>query len=517
MAAYAGTSQSVGYTNGSNGGVPMANGTTARRRDGLLRMPNIVPLAVGMIIGQRYEIVSVVAHGGMGVIYEAADVHLGKRRCAIKALLDDGMTPADQIEAASWFGREAELLSTLHHPLIPNISDYFSDNSEHYLVMDFVDGQTLEGVLLNEGQPGLPVRKVVEWGRQICTVLQYLHTQPVPVIFRDLKPANIMVTKDRTLKLIDFGIARALDAKRTGQAVHTMIGTPGYCPPEQYQGLADIQSDIYSLGATLHHLISGRNPQNEQPFSFCPLSTLIPTIDPTVESAIAKALSLPASDRFTSAKEFSQALKPNKAVSNRRSQRTAVAPTLPPPSPSVAPPPSPSVAPPPQTTPLPSPGRMVDVSARLLSWPPFCACCCEPATTWFTASHSRTRGKRVKHTDTHSWAIPCCSRCKAHMDAFDLAKGFVFFAMFVSVLSYFVNVLAGQQVALVVGISIALALIVAARSQYKKAQRLKCTTCATIRSPVVYKGWNGSIQYFHFRNGTYANAFIQENNKKIVG
>jgi eukaryotic-like serine/threonine-protein kinase len=138
--------------------------------------------------------------------------------------------------------------------------------------------------------------------------LEYLHTRQPPVIFRDLKPSTIMRETAGTLKLIDFGIARRLDTKRTEQTVYTMIGTPGCCPPEQYQGLADPRSDVYSLGATLHHLISGRDSRRHQPFTFPPLSTLVPAIDPAVDAAITRAVSLQAGDRFASVAAFRAAL-----------------------------------------------------------------------------------------------------------------------------------------------------------------------------------------------------------------
>jgi hypothetical protein len=265
-------------------------------------------LGAGTVVGQRYQVVRAVAQGGMGAIYEAQDTRLGNRRCALKVLLDAGMTPQDQADVAAWFAREAQILSDLHHPLIPNISDYFSDHGHHYLVMDFVDGQTLEHLLTQRGTPGLPIEDVMGWGRELCSVLKYLHTRQPPVIFRDLKPANIMLETAGTLKLIDFGIARRLDTKRTEQTVYTMIGTPGYCPPEQYQGLADPRSDVYSLGATLHHLISGRDPRRHQPFTFPPLSTLVPAIDPAVDAAITRAVSLQAGNRFANVDEFRTAL-----------------------------------------------------------------------------------------------------------------------------------------------------------------------------------------------------------------
>ncbi len=255
----------------------------------------------GSCLGRRYEVVRVVARGGMGAVYEAHDTRLNGRRCAVKALLDTGRAERDRAEAAAWFAREAQILSTLSHPSIPAVSDYFSEQGRHYLVMDFIDGRTLEDIVLREGTPGLLVAEVVRWGIDLCAVLHYLHTRRPPVIFRDLKPANVMLARDGTLKLIDFGIARCLETANTGQAVVTMIGTPGYAPPEQYQGLADPRSDVYSLGATLHHLLSGRDPRDHQPFSFPPLRELCPQISPALAAAVARAVALPAAERFAGA------------------------------------------------------------------------------------------------------------------------------------------------------------------------------------------------------------------------
>lgn len=184
----------------------------------------------------------------MGGVYEAQDTHLSNRRCAVKVLLDAGGTPQEQSDAQTWFAREAQLLSRIKHPSIPAIHDYFSDDGGHYLVMDFIAGQTLEHVLASRGAPGLPVQEVTRWGEQLCEVLDYLHNQHPPLIFRDLKPANIMVEPGGRIKLIDFGIARLLDADCSAGTLHTTIGTPGYCPPEQYQGIVTPQSDIYGIG-----------------------------------------------------------------------------------------------------------------------------------------------------------------------------------------------------------------------------------------------------------------------------
>ncbi len=172
---------------------------------------------------------------------------------------------------------------------------------------------------------------------------------------------------------------------------------------------------------------------------------------------------------------------------------------------------------PPQTIPAPRPAHTVSVSARLLNWPRWCACCCEPYTTWFSASYTRRWGKRVKHSQTREWEIPCCSTCAAHMNAFGRATAYLTGAVVVGVLSPLATWLTDQQIVLIVGFLIVIALINSARNQYRKARKLKGATCATVRPPVVYNGWDGSIHYFYFRNGTYADLFVQGNSKKVVG
>ncbi len=266
------------------------------------------PYTAGDVVGGRYRVVRAVAQGGMGAVYEVADTRLSDRRCALKVLLDADLADRERDEVAAWFEREAQILSTLRHPLIPTVGDYFSDGRRHCLVMDFVDGITLEQLLERDGNPGLPLADVLGWAEQLCAVLHYLHGSRPPVIFRDLKPANIMRQDDGSLKLIDFGIARRLERTGSGHTVYTMVGTPGYSPPEQYQGLADPRSDIYSLGATLHHLISGRDPRLHQPFTFPSLHASHPAVNPAVDAAIARALSMQSDQRYASAEEFRLAL-----------------------------------------------------------------------------------------------------------------------------------------------------------------------------------------------------------------
>jgi len=265
-------------------------------------------LPAGTLLDNRYEVVRPLARGGMSVVYEGWDHRLSNRRCAIKVLNDAGLGPVEQQEARAWFAREGQVLSCLRHPAILDPRDYFADRGRHCLVLEYVDGATLESVLASRGSPGLPPREVLAWGEALCDVLTYLHSQRPPLIFRDVKPDNIMVEGSGALKLIDFGIARSLDQGAVPAPVYTSIGTPGYSPPEQYQGLLEPRSDVYALGATLHHLLSGRDPRQCQPFTYPPLGSLVPGLHPTVEVVVARAVTFRLEDRFDTMDDLRRAL-----------------------------------------------------------------------------------------------------------------------------------------------------------------------------------------------------------------
>ncbi|HVA92718.1 MAG TPA: serine/threonine-protein kinase, partial [Chloroflexota bacterium] len=232
------------------------------------------PLTPFTALQERYLIKRVLKTGGMGSVYLAADIAQGNELCAVKEMLDRFATDDDRVEGREWFAREAGLLATLRHPCIPRIRDYFIEGGHYYLALDFIDGRNLEEVLEREGTPGLAERRVMEWAAHIAELLAYLHANTPPIIFRDLKPANVMLAGDGKLYLVDFGIARVFSVVRQG----TMVGTPGYCPPEQYQGLAEPLSDLYALAATCHHLLSGRDPREASPFSFPPIRGIAPQV-----------------------------------------------------------------------------------------------------------------------------------------------------------------------------------------------------------------------------------------------
>lgn len=261
-----------------------------------------------MTLQDRYLILGVVGSGGMGSVYKSRDMRFPNvtRLVAIKEVISTTSDPNLYRVVVKNFEREANLLATLTHPAIPRIYDYFTIGSNAYLVMDFIDGKNLE-ILLNESSGFMPHEQVLEWAVTLCDVLSYLHQhQPEAVIFRDIKPSNIMIDQRNHLRLIDFGIARAFETGEKG----TMIGTEGYSPPEQYRGEASPQGDIYALGATLHHLLTRRDPRNEAPFSFAerPISKLNPSVPPALEAVISKALSYEPDKRFESAEAMRQAL-----------------------------------------------------------------------------------------------------------------------------------------------------------------------------------------------------------------
>jgi serine/threonine protein kinase len=227
------------------------------------------------LLKQRYRIVRKIGEGGFSAVYLAEDIMFNAAPRVIKemSIQVNGSQPLDPQEvqqSIEAFKQEAMLLASLTHPNLPRIYDHFEEQQRWYMVMDYIEGQTLEMMLKTAPAGKLELPLVLHIANQLCTVLNYLHTRQPPIIFRDLKPANIMITESEHIYLIDFGIARLF---KTGQAKDTVaLGTPGYAAPEQFgRAQSTALTDIYDLGATLHHLLSGRDPSNE-PFQFPPLT-----------------------------------------------------------------------------------------------------------------------------------------------------------------------------------------------------------------------------------------------------
>jgi serine/threonine-protein kinase len=269
--------------------------------------------------GPRYYITRVIKSGGQGSVFET--IGDDGKVYAVKEMIDNFTNPKDRTEAIDRCEAEAKMLRRLSHPRIPRVYADFKDEGRQYLAMDFVRGEDLEEII-RKHPGGLPEPQVLEWADEICDVLDYLHNhKPEPIIFRDMKPSNVMIEPDGTVKLIDFGIAKVFQRAERG----TQIGTPGYAPPEQYQGLATVESDIYALAATLHHMLTGRDPRDEPPFSFPPVYGLKPTISKRTSDALQKALQMNPDDRFQSIAEFRDALRPLPAPSQVRvPQKTTV-------------------------------------------------------------------------------------------------------------------------------------------------------------------------------------------------
>jgi serine/threonine protein kinase len=275
-------------------------------------------LESGTLLGGRYRIQRFLAGGGMGLVYIAQDLRLADRRCAIKEIFDRFTNPEERTRAIEYFHREADTLSQLKHPSIPAIFDRFGEGNCHYLVMDFIEGTNLEDELAAQGG-SLPEGRVIEIARELCDVLSYLHSFRPPVIYRDMKPGNVILTPAGRVVLIDFGIARIF----TPQGKATLIGTPGFAPPEQYTGTVDERSDLYGLAATLHYLLTGRDPEKNPPFSFPPVHTLKPDASPFLAQAIDRALAYKMEDRPTSAEALKEMILYGRGLDGARAQAAA--------------------------------------------------------------------------------------------------------------------------------------------------------------------------------------------------
>jgi outer membrane protein assembly factor BamB/tRNA A-37 threonylcarbamoyl transferase component Bud32 len=250
----------------------------------------------------------VVGVGGMGSVYRARDLHFPNvvKLVAVKEMINNAPDPLIRATIVQNFEREANILATLSHPSIPRIYDYFSEENRSYLVLEFIHGKDLEEII-NDTQGFLAEEQVMAWAIELCDVLSFLHGhRPDPIIFRDMKPSNVMVNQTNRIILVDFGIAKPFQTGQKG----TMIGTEGYSPPEQYRGEASTLADVYALGATLHHALTRRDPRIEPPFSFNerPVRKINPAVSPDLEAVINTALQYNSKDRFPNIEAMKDAL-----------------------------------------------------------------------------------------------------------------------------------------------------------------------------------------------------------------
>jgi serine/threonine protein kinase len=259
--------------------------------------------------GDRYLIVRKLAQGGQSAVYLAVDTADGQRR-AIKEMSESQLSQTERTKAVNDFLREASMLMRLSHPGLCRVYGTFIEgNRKPFLVMEYIEGHNLEDELIGRGWP-LDWQDVTRWGMLLADVLAYLHTQDPPVIYRDLKPSNVMLTLAGAIKLIDFGIARQLFPQRMADTAR--LGTDGYAPVEQYSGRSEPRSDLYALGASLYHLLTGRVPQaapvRYSGHTLTPIRALNAAVPEPLDRVIQQALRLNAQERFTNAFAMRQAL-----------------------------------------------------------------------------------------------------------------------------------------------------------------------------------------------------------------
>ena len=259
-------------------------------------------LEVGSLVDGKYKILSEIGHGGMSVVYMAINEKANKT-WAIKEVRKDGVLDFEAVRQGLIV--ETDMLKKLKHPNLPSIVDVIDSDDTFLIVMDYIEGNALSVSLQEYGAQ--PQEDVIEWARQLCDVLGYLHSRDPAIIYRDMKPANIMLKPDGNLTLIDFGTAREYKDKILGDT--TCLGTIGYAAPEQFGGMGqtDPRTDIYCLGATLYHLVTGLNP-SEPPYEMRPIREVNPALSGGLEQIIMKCTQNNPDDRYQSCAELMYAL-----------------------------------------------------------------------------------------------------------------------------------------------------------------------------------------------------------------
>lgn len=259
-------------------------------------------LEIGTLVDGKYKILNKVGQGGMSVVYLAMNEKANKQ-WAIKEVRKDGVKDFEVVKQS--LVAETDMLKKLSHPSLPSIVDVIEDESTFLIVMDYIQGNPLSRALEEYGAQ--PQEQVIEWAKQLCDVLGYLHTRTPAIIYRDMKPANVMLKPDGNVTLIDFGTAREFKEKNLADT--TCLGTVGYAAPEQFGGMGqtDARTDIYCLGATLYHLVTGMNPC-EPPYEIRPIREINPSLSGGLEQIILKCTQRNPQDRYQSCAELMYAL-----------------------------------------------------------------------------------------------------------------------------------------------------------------------------------------------------------------
>lgn len=259
-------------------------------------------LEIGSLIDGKYKILNKVGQGGMSVVYLAMNEKANKQ-WAVKEVRKDGVLDFESVKQG--LVAETDILKKLDHPNLPSIIDVIDTNESFIIIMDYIQGNSLNKILEEYGAQSQ--ENVIEWAKQLCDVLGYLHSRQPPIIYRDMKPANVMLKPDGNVALIDFGTAREFKEKNLADT--TCLGTVGYAAPEQFGGMGqtDARTDIYCLGATLYHLVTGKNPC-EPPYVIKPIREINPTLSSGLEKIILKCTQRDPNDRYQSAAELMYAL-----------------------------------------------------------------------------------------------------------------------------------------------------------------------------------------------------------------
>lgn len=259
-------------------------------------------LEIGSLVDGKYRILRKIGQGGMSVVYMAINERANKT-WAIKEVRKDGVQNFDVVNQGLIV--ETDMLKRLDHPHLPSIIDVIDGDGSFLIVMDYIEGQTLSKVLEDYGPQ--PQESVIDWGKQLCDVLGYLHSRKPPIIYRDMKPSNVMLKPDGNVVLFDFGTAR--EYKLSSQEDTTCLGTRGYAAPEQYggHGQTDARTDIYCLGATMYHLLTGHNP-SLPPYEMYPIRQWNPNLSVGLEYIIQKCTQANPLDRYQSCAELMYAL-----------------------------------------------------------------------------------------------------------------------------------------------------------------------------------------------------------------
>ena len=252
-------------------------------------------LEVGSILNGNYKILNEIGHGGMSVVYLALNERANKT-WAVKEVRKDGSNNSEIVSQG--LIAETEMLKKLKHPNLPSIIDVVDKDDSFIIVMDYIEGRSLQS-LINHSGPQDP-ELVLEWSKQLCDVLGYLHSRTPPIIYRDMKPANVMLKPNGDITLIDFGTAR--EYKENSEGDTTCLGTRGYAAPEQFggRGQTEGRTDIYNLGATMYHLLTGYSPADTH-FEILPLGSLNPAFAGSgLEKVVAKCCAANPADRYQS-------------------------------------------------------------------------------------------------------------------------------------------------------------------------------------------------------------------------